>query len=49
MGSAVLCVCGPWSLTLREEHRLGVFESRVLERDVLPREGGSEGNWRYTE
>jgi hypothetical protein len=22
----------PWSLTLREEHRLGVFENRVLRR-----------------
>jgi len=35
MRSAVLCVCRPWSHTLREEHRLGVFENRVLEGDVL--------------
>jgi hypothetical protein len=28
----VLYGCGTWSLTLREEHRLGVFENRVLRR-----------------
>ena len=26
----VSCVCGTWSLTLREEHMLEVFENRVL-------------------
>jgi hypothetical protein len=26
----VLYGCETWSLTLREEHRLGVFENRVL-------------------
>jgi hypothetical protein len=26
----VLCGCETWSLTLREEHRLRVFENRVL-------------------
>jgi hypothetical protein len=26
----VLYGCGTWSLTLREEHRLRVFENRVL-------------------
>jgi hypothetical protein len=26
----VFCGCGTWSLTLREEHRLRVFENRVL-------------------
>jgi hypothetical protein len=26
----VLCGCETWSLTLREEHRLGVFENRVV-------------------
>jgi hypothetical protein len=25
-------VCEIWSLTLREEHRLGVFKNRVLRR-----------------
>jgi hypothetical protein len=24
--------CGTWSLTLREEHRLRVFENRMLKR-----------------
>jgi hypothetical protein len=28
----VLYGCGTWSLTLREEHRLKVFENRVLRR-----------------
>jgi hypothetical protein len=28
----VLNGCETWSLTLREEHRLGVFENRVLKR-----------------
>jgi hypothetical protein len=28
----VLCGCETWSLTLREEHRLRVFEKRVLRR-----------------
>jgi hypothetical protein len=30
-----------WSLTLREEHRLRVFENRVLGRIFGPKEGGS--------
>jgi hypothetical protein len=29
---AVLYGCETWSLTLREEHRLRVFENRVLRR-----------------
>jgi hypothetical protein len=28
-----------WSLTLREEHRLRVFENRVLRRIFRPKEG----------
>jgi hypothetical protein len=28
----VLYGCETWSLTLREEHRLGVFENKVLKR-----------------
>jgi len=28
----VLCGCGTWSLTFREERRLRVFENRVLRR-----------------
>jgi hypothetical protein len=29
--------CGTWSLTLREEHRLRVFENRVLRRIFGPK------------
>jgi hypothetical protein len=32
----VLYGCEIWSLTLREEHRLGVFENRVLRRIFRP-------------
>ena len=34
-----------WSLTLREEHRLRVFEKRVLRRIFGPRRDGVTGNW----
>jgi hypothetical protein len=33
----VLYGCGTWSLTLREEHRLRVFENRVLGRIFEPK------------
>jgi hypothetical protein len=33
----VLYVCETWSLTLREEHRLRVFENRVLRRIIGPK------------
>jgi hypothetical protein len=33
----VLYRCETWSLTLREEHRLRVFENRVLRRIFLPK------------
>ena len=36
----VLCGCANWSLTLREEHRVRVFENRVLRRIF-----GSKGDW----
>ena len=35
--SVVLYGCETWSLTLREEHRLRVFENRVLRRIFGPR------------
>jgi hypothetical protein len=38
--------CETWSLTLREEHRLKVFESRVLRRIFGPRRGELTGDWR---
>jgi hypothetical protein len=34
---AVLYGCETWSLTLREEHRLRVFENRVLRRIFGPK------------
>jgi hypothetical protein len=33
----VLCGCETWSLTLREEHRLRVFENRMLRRIFGPK------------
>jgi hypothetical protein len=35
-----------WSLTLREEHKLRVFENRVLRRIFGPKRGGVIGGWR---
>jgi hypothetical protein len=41
----VLYGCETWSLTLREEHRLRVFENRVLRRIFGPKRDG-DGSWR---
>jgi hypothetical protein len=38
--------CETWSLTLRDEHRLGVFENRVLRRIFGPRRDEVTGEWR---
>jgi hypothetical protein len=38
--------CETWSLTLREEHRLRVFENRVLTRIFGPRRDEVTGDWR---
>jgi hypothetical protein len=35
-----------WSLTLREEHRLRVFENRVLRRISGPKRDEVTGEWR---
>jgi hypothetical protein len=35
-----------WSLTLREEHRLRVFENRVLRRTFGPKRDEVTGEWR---
>ena len=43
---AVLYGCETWSLTLREEHRLRVFENRVLRRIFVPRRYEVTGEWR---
>jgi hypothetical protein len=36
---------GTWSLTLREEHRLRVFENRVLRRIFGPKGDEVAGDW----
>jgi hypothetical protein len=43
---AVLYGCKTWSLTLREEHRLKVFENRVFRRDFGPKRDEVMGEWR---
>jgi hypothetical protein len=34
-----------WSLTLREEHRLRVFENRILKRIFGPKRENVTGEW----
>ena len=43
-------VVGPetWSLTLREEHKLGVFENGVLRRIFGPKGETVTGEWEKT-
>jgi hypothetical protein len=41
----VLCGCITWSITLREEQRLQVFENRVLRRIFGPKRN-EDGSWR---
>jgi hypothetical protein len=38
--------CETWSLTLREQHRLRVFENRVLRRMFGPKRDEVTGEWR---
>ena len=38
--------CETWSLTLREERRLRVFENMVLRRIFGPRRDEVTGDWR---
>jgi hypothetical protein len=42
----VLYGCGTWSLTLKEEHRLRVFENRVVRRIFRPKRDEVMGEWR---
>ena len=42
----VLYGCETWSLTLREERRLRLFENRVLRRVFGPKRGEVTGEWR---
>jgi hypothetical protein len=41
----VLYGCETWSLTLREEHKLRVFENRVLRRIFGPKRDEVKGEW----
>jgi hypothetical protein len=42
----VLCGFETWSFKLREEHRLRVFENRVLRKIFGPKRDGVTGEWR---
>jgi hypothetical protein len=42
----VLYGCETWSLTLREQQRLRVFENRVLRRIFGPKRDEATGEWR---
>ena len=42
----LLCGCETWSLTLREERKLRVFEKMVLRRIIEPRRDEVTGEWR---
>jgi hypothetical protein len=42
----VLYWCETWSLTLREEHRLRVFENRVLRKIFGSKKNEVMGGWR---
>jgi hypothetical protein len=44
--AVVLYGCETWSLTVREEHKLRVFENRVLRRIFGPKRDGMTGGWR---
>jgi hypothetical protein len=40
-----MCGCETWSLTLREEHRLRMFENRVMRRTDLEEIGWCNVDW----
>jgi len=46
MAFVVLYGCETWSLTLREEHRLRVFENRVLRKMCGAKRDEVTGEWR---
>ena len=46
MLSVVLCGYETWSLTLREEHRLRVFENKALRKLSEAKRDGITGKWR---
>jgi hypothetical protein len=42
----VLYGCETWSLTLKQEHKLRVFDNRVLRRIFGPKKDEVKGEWR---
>jgi hypothetical protein len=44
--SVILYGCETWSLTLREEYKLRVFENKVLRRILGPKRDEVTGGWR---
>ena len=42
----VLYGCETWSVTLREERRLRVFENRVLKKKFVPKREEMIGEWK---
>jgi hypothetical protein len=44
--SVILYGCETWSLTLREEQKIRVFEKRVLRRIFGPKRDETTGEWR---
>jgi hypothetical protein len=44
--TVILCGCETWSLTLREEHRLRVFENKVLRKISGTKRDKVTGGWR---
>jgi hypothetical protein len=44
--AVVLFGCETWSVTLQEEHRLRVYENRVLRRLCGPKRDKVMGKWR---
>jgi hypothetical protein len=42
----ILYGCETWSLTLNEEHRLRMFENKVLRRILGPKRDEVTGGWR---
>jgi hypothetical protein len=42
----VLYGCETWSLIIREEHKLRMYENRVLRRIFGPKREGVTGGWR---
>jgi hypothetical protein len=42
----ILYGCETWALTVREEHKLKVFENKVLRKIFGPMRDGVTGGWR---